>query len=91
MNIVNSDSFGIINISGSTTNVRGPNKNNRKGFYIKNHPDNTYNVFICAHGGTSGSAMVLGMGDAIFHYATNLSMLDFGVFSGSGVVCWQKI
>lgn len=89
--VVTSDFTGQIAISGSSANVNGGNVSNINGFMLKAHPSNAVSVWFFPHSGTSASGFPLDSGEVFPFSGSNLNLLDFGVTSGSGTVCWSKL
>jgi hypothetical protein len=88
---VDSNFSGSITVVSGSVPIQGANVTNPEGFIIKNNPlSGTNTVFVMAHGGLNRNGFPLTSGIDYHTTVTNLSSLDFGTVSGSGIVNWVK-
>jgi hypothetical protein len=90
---IDSNFVGQVIVTGSGTNVRGPDLINANGFWLKPSPSNSVTMWIYNHG-TTGSGFPMDIGENFMFVGTNLNMIDFGVTTTSvtsASMCWAKV
>jgi hypothetical protein len=86
------DNFtGVISTTTAGVTVNGPSIENKSGFLIKSHPDNTDTVWIMPKGRTKTNGFPLQPDDILVVNVSNLNNLDFDADVNSQKFFWMKL